>query len=104
MPFEKSVTDPSGVVSTYWVITTAHADFGSRTVMVSLSGWLDAASFEASLKPSTRRPQYFQVPFAAIPSVDSNATVSMAELYAAVTAMLADPTKPTTLSGATFLA
>lgn len=103
MPFLKSITDASGVVSTYWVITSAHADFSSKNVMVSISGWLDATSYTNNLKASARRPFYFSVPFTAIPSAASG-SIAMAELYDAVSAMLADPKRPTALVGATVVA
>jgi hypothetical protein len=104
MPFLKPVTDPSGVISTYWAITNAHADFANQTVMVAIAGWLDAASYANKHEPSARRSQYFQLPFSILPSVLAHGTISMDELYAAVATMLADPKKESVLSGATIVA
>jgi|SRR3954471_22701045 hypothetical protein len=104
MPFSKPITDPSGVVSTYWVITSAHADFGGKNCMVALAGWLDQNAYTNNLKPSARRPQYFQVPFTSIPSVATSGNISMVELYDAVAAMLTDPKSNSPLAGATLVA
>lgn len=103
MAFQKSITDQSGVVSTYWVITSAQANFSAKTVMVTIAGWLDEASYTSNLKTSSRRPFYFNIPFTSIPSA-ATGSISMGELYTAIAAVLADGSKPVPLSGATLVA
>lgn len=106
MAFSKSITDNAGVASTYWVITSAHADFATSTVMCSVAGWLDATAYTNKLKASARRPFYFSVPFSALPTVAASNNISMEELYAAVLAIINNPAKSATtpLFGATLVA
>jgi hypothetical protein len=105
MPFSKSIVDNSGVASTYWVITHVQADMSAQTVMVTISGWLDQAAYASAKKPSARRPFYFSVPFASIPSA-STGSISMDELYTAVVGILANPPRgnASPLAGATIVA
>jgi hypothetical protein len=104
MPLQKSITDNSGVTSTYWVIGHVQADMGSRTATASLSGYLDAAAFTAGNTPSARRPFFFTVPFSALPSVTTG-SISLDEMYTAIIAQINDPKRaiPSPLAGATLV-
>ena len=104
MPLSASVTDKSGVVSTYWVISNAQADFSGQTCAVTLAGYLDADAYSTKKAPSSRRPFFFSVPFSQIPSVSSG-SISMSDLYDAILAQINDPKRatPSPLAGATLV-
>ena len=104
MPLSASVTDKSGVTSTYWVISNAQADFSSQSCSVTLSGYLSADAFTNKMTPSSRRPFFFSVPFSQIPSVSSG-SISMSDLYDAILAQINDPKRavPSPLAGATLV-
>lgn len=105
MPLSKSITDQSGVTTTYWVISHAQADIANQTCAVTLAGYLDADAYATKKNPSARRPFFFSVPFSSLPSIASG-SISMAELYLAVMTMIADPKRavPSPLAGATLVA
>ena len=105
MPLQVSVTDSSGVTSTYWVIAHVQADMSAQTASASLAGYLDSAAYTGGRSPSSRRPYFFSVPFAAIPSV-ATGSISMTEMYAAILAQINDPKRatPSPLAGATLVA
>lgn len=104
MPLSKSITDQSGVTSTYWVISHAQADFTSKTCAVTLAGYLDQDAYTTGKNPSARRPFFFSVSFDSIPSVASG-SIAMAELYAAIMDQIANPKRavPSPLQGATLV-
>ena len=103
MAFSKSITDNAGVTSTYWVITSAHADFINQSVSVSIAGWLTQATFTANNKPSARRPYFFNVPFSVLPNT-ATGSIAMTDLYNAILAQLTNPGKnPSALVGATLV-
>ena len=105
MPLQASITDASGVTSTYWVIGHVQADMTAQTASVSLAGYLDSTAYSTGKSASSRRPYFFSVPFSAIPSVASG-SISMTELYTAVLAQINDPKRsvPSPLAGATLVA
>jgi hypothetical protein len=106
MPLQKDFTDNSGVVSSYWVISTAQADFNAKTCSVTIAGYLSADSYNAGNTPSSRRPFFFSIPFTSLPSVGTDGSISMQELYDAVVAQINDPKRavPSPLAGATEVA
>ena len=105
MPLQKDFTDNSGVTSSYWVINTAQADFGAKTCSVTIAGYLSADSFNAGNTPSSRRPFFFSIPFTSLPSVGTDGSISMTELYNAVLTQINDPKRavPSPLAGATLV-
>jgi len=104
MPLQKSITDSSGVTSTYWVINHVQADMAAQTASASVAGYLDAAAYSTGKSPSSRRPYFFSVPFSAIPSV-ATGSISMAEMYTAILTQINDPKRsiPSPLAGATLV-
>ena len=105
MPLQVSVTDASGVTSTYWVIQHIQADMTGQTASASLAGYLNSAAFTTGKSPSSRRPYFFSVPFSAIPSV-ATGSISMTEMYAAILTQINDPKRavPSPLAGAVLVA
>ena len=105
MPLQVSITDASGVTSTYWVINHIQADMSGQTASASLAGYLDSTAYSTGKSPSSRRPYFFSVPFAAIPSV-ATGSISMAEMYTAILAQINDPKRavPSPLAGAVLVA
>lgn len=105
MPLQISITDTSGVTSTYWVISRVQADMTGQTASASVAGYLDSASYTAGKSPSARRPYFFSVPFSAIPSV-ATGSISMTEMYAAILTQINDPKRavPSPLAGAVLVA
>lgn len=102
MAIQQSITDKAGIVTTYWVVTSIHADLKAQTVSVTLSGWLTAAAYTAGQQPSARRPYLFNVPFSAIPSA-ATGSITLTEIYAALMAIFANPAKPSPFAGATLV-
>ena len=105
MPLQVSITDASGVTSTYWVISHVQADMTSQNASASLAGYLDSTAYSTGKTPSARRPYFFSVPFSAIPSV-ATGSISMTEMYAAILAQINDPKRavPSPLAGAVLVA
>jgi hypothetical protein len=105
MPLQVSITDSSGVTSTYWTINHIQADMTAQTASASLAGYLDATAFSTGKSASARRPYFFSVPFSAIPSV-ATGSISMAEMYTAILNQINDPKRatPSPLAGATLVA
>lgn len=102
MPVLQPITDKSGVVTTYWVVTSIHADMVNQNVSVTLSGWLTEATYAANQQASARRPYFFNIPFASIPSA-STGSITLTEIYAALLAIFNNPAKPSPFAGATLV-
>lgn len=103
MPLQQSITDKSGVVTTYWVISSIHADMINKSTSVTLAGWLTEATYAAGQQQSARRPYFFSIPFASIPSA-ATGSISLTEVYTALLAIVNDPQKPSPFAGAALVA
>jgi hypothetical protein len=102
MPLQQSITDKSGVTTTYWVVTNIHADMINLNASVTLSGWLAAANYTAGQQSSARRPYFFAIPFAMIPSA-ATGSISLTEIYAALITIVNDPKNASPFAGATLV-
>lgn len=103
MALQVSVTDKSGVVSTYWVVTNIHADIVNQVASVTVSGWLNEAAYANGSQASARRPFFFSIPFSQLPTAASG-SISLTEVYAALLTIVNNPAKPSPLAGATLVA
>jgi hypothetical protein len=103
MPLQQSITDKSGVVTTYWVVTSIHADMVNENVSITLSGWLTSETYAAGSQASARRPYFFNIPFTSIPSAETG-SIALTEIYTALLAIVNNPAKPSPFAGAVLVA
>lgn len=103
MPLQQAVTDKSGVVSDYWVVTNIHADMVNQSVSVTLAGWLNQTTYAAGSQASARRPFFFSIAFSALPTA-ATGSISLDEVYTALLTIINDPKKKSPLAGAALVA
>lgn len=103
MALQVSVTDKSGVVSTYWVVTNIHADMVDQVASVTVSGWLNQTTYAGGSQASARRPFFFSIPFSVLPTA-ATGSISIDEIYTALITIINNPAKQSPLAGAVLVA